>query len=382
MIMHMSLASVNAVVENSPDDLVICSGACTVMVAHDIGFGIDIEHASRLARAPGQRLKLRHSQRVSHHVQFDPPPLVLTYEVASVQVGSVRTIATVEAVVYDFGAVSLSYRIPYSGPLSGLLRIAGDLWEPNALLKAAREEVSALLRVIEPAVTRADLGDHVEDYVVYQIPAQRTANGVLVDLERLGPELAKLLRAESGSLSPTEIQEALSGKISYSPDDLALIDWNAAVLFGAQTDDLLPILEFANVELLQLRRLDDQLDSALDSSYRALHPRPRSGLLFGAGRADRHRIAEMQLDAAMLFEGVNNALKLVGDPYLARVYRLAGARLHHADWDASILRKLRTLESIYDKISGHFANRRIEFLEIVIIVLIAIEVVMSLTGFH
>jgi hypothetical protein len=44
--------------------------------------------------------------------------------------------------------------------------------------------------------------------------------------------------------------------------------------------------------------------------------------------ADLHRVAQMQVDSAMLFEGVNNALKLLGDQYLARVYRLASQRFH------------------------------------------------------
>ena len=44
---------------------------------------------------------------------------------------------------------------------------------------------------------------------------------------------------------------------------------------------------------------------------------------------------------------------------------------------ASILRKLSTVQQIYDKVSDNQANRRIEFLEWIIIVLIAFEVVMS-----
>jgi hypothetical protein len=41
----------------------------------------------------------------------------------------------------------------------------------------------------------------------------------------------------------------------------------------------------------------------------------------------------------------------LGDQYLARVYRLVSQRFHLEDWDASILRKLETLESIYGKMS-------------------------------
>ncbi len=75
------------------------------------------------------------------------------------------------------------------------------------------------------------------------------------------------------------------------------------------------------------------------------------------------RVAEIQVDNTILFEGVYNTLKLLGDQYLARVYRLMNKRFHLEDWDASILRKLQTLESIYEKISDQASNQRIEILE-------------------
>jgi uncharacterized Rmd1/YagE family protein len=75
---------------------------------------------------------------------------------------------------------------------------------------------------------------------------------------------------------------------------------------------------------------------------------------------------------------VNNTLKLLGDQYLARVYRLVNKRFHLDEWDASIIRKLQTLESIYEKISDQATNRRMEVLEWVIIILIAVSVALEL----
>jgi len=73
--------------------------------------------------------------------------------------------------------------------------------------------------------------------------------------------------------------------------------------------------------------------------------------MLGSYAAALRRVPELQVDNAILFEGVNNTLKLLGDQYLARVYRLLNRRFHLEDWDASILRKLQTLESIYEKTS-------------------------------
>ena len=66
-----------------------------------------------------------------------------------------------------------------------------------------------------------------------------------------------------------------------------------------------------------------------------------------------------------------------GHQYLARVYRLASQRFHLEAWDASILHKLETLESIYDKMSNRATTRRMELLEWIIIVLIAVSIAVS-----
>ncbi|HBH78801.1 MAG TPA: hypothetical protein DDY39_03145, partial [Nitrospira sp.] len=64
--------------------------------------------------------------------------------------------------------------------------------------------------------------------------------------------------------SEQEVADALSCRISFGQEDAAVIDWHSAVLFGKDMDDVRAVLEFANVELLEMRMLDEQLDRALD----------------------------------------------------------------------------------------------------------------------
>jgi uncharacterized Rmd1/YagE family protein len=47
------------------------------------------------------------------------------------------------------------------------------------------------------------------------------------------------------------------------------------------------------------------------------------------------------------------------------------------EWDSSIIRKLQTLESIYEKIADQAATRRLEILEWVIILLIAFSILLE-----
>src|SRR5258708_10361466 len=100
----------------------------------------------------------------------------------------------------------------------------------------------------------------------------------------------------------------------------------------------------------------------------------------GRARGELRRVAQLQVDAAILHERVNNALKLLGDQYLARVYRAAAQRLRLAEWNNGILRKLETIESIYGKMPDHATEIRMEILEWIIIVLIALELLLPLFG--
>jgi hypothetical protein len=164
-------------------------------------------------------------------------------------------------------------------------------------------------------------------------------------------------------------------------EDLTIADWNAALVVDREGDDIRTVLEYANVELLEMRWLDQKLDLALNDAYETI-ARPSLNLprMLGYYSADLRHLAELQVDNAILFEGVNNTLKLLGDQYLARVYALINKRFHLDEWDASILRKLQTLESIYGKISDQAGSRRLEMLEWVIILLIAFSVALQLAG--
>ena len=155
-----------------------------------------------------------------------------------------------------------------------------------------------------------------------------------------------------------------------------MIDWASALIFDRDADDVRAVLEFANMELLEMRFLDHQLDDALDQSYEVIGKNTLlRNLLPGLAGASMRRISQMQVDGAILFERVSNAPKLLGDQYLARVYRLASQRFHLNEWNASILRKLDAIEGIYQQMHDRAASRRLEALEWIIVVLILLELV-------
>lgn len=350
-------------------------GICFALFAYDIGLAVDLDEAQRRITSMKQRDTIRHKRRTPTYFEFQPQPLRLTYTITPVMVGDRATAGVVEVVLYDFAAASVAFGIPIHGDLADLLALAEQLWDHPGLLAASRDVVSNILPNIAPAVTKPKISDFVEDYVIYQVEQYRSPTSLEQTVATHDSLIARLLRAETGPLSRQEISDALSCQISFGTTDRALIDWNAALLFDPEPEDVRAVLEYANVELLELRYLDDELDRALDQAYEVFSRRRNPlSVVRTRLRTDVRRIAQLQMDSALLFEGVNNALKLLGDQYLARVYRLTSQRFHLSDWDASILRKLETIESIYQKMTDRQSALRMEVLEWIIIVLIAVSI--------
>ncbi len=355
-------------------------GAVHLLFAFDVGASIDLERArTRIAR-PIESVRLRLRHRAPQYFQFEQPPLRAEHAIQPLALGRQRTSPSVEESLYDFGGVTLRYTIPFEGPISDLVELTCRLSDDPVLADDARERVRVLTERLGQAITRPEVADALEDYLVIHLETLVPPLTVGDLLSRHGPLLARILRAEGGTLSDGQMEDALQLRLSYSPDDLVVVDWVGALVFDREPEDVLDVLELANLQLLEMRRLDDELDRALDGAYDLL-AQPRaliSKLLPAAAGEPLRRVGRMQVDGALLFERVNNSLKLLGDPYLARLYRQAGQRFSLPDWNAGVLRKLETLESIYTKISDHASALRMELLEWIIILLILFEVVMSL----
>ena len=365
------------------DGLRIERGLCYVMFAYDAARSIDLEQAEKRIHETSERQTIRHKRRTPNYFEYQPPPLRVSYGSAAVHIEACLARPNVDLILYDFGAVAALYSLPIVGPFDELMRLSEELYDNPFLLSDSRKRVEELLKVLGDAATHANLATVVEDYVIFHVESLSGPLDISKFLASHYRQIAQILRAESRTLSEQEVEDAVSARLSYGTEDLAVIDWNAALLIDRDGDDVREVLQFANVELLEMRYLDQRLDGALDSSYVALSPRAGNAARpkFGRYRSRLRSVAELQVDNATLFEGVNNALKLLGDQYLARIYRLVSRRFHLDDWDASILRKLQTLESIYQKMSDQASTRRMEVLEWVIIILIAFSIVLELLHF-
>src|SRR5215467_6228962 len=116
-------------------------GACHSIFVYDIAFAIDLNQAGRLITS-AIRDSIKHKRRAPQYFEFTPAPLRITQSVQPVQIADgFTTEPQVQLVIYDFGAVSVLYRIPLSGDAACLLSLSEGLYENQALLSDSRRRV-------------------------------------------------------------------------------------------------------------------------------------------------------------------------------------------------------------------------------------------------
>ena len=350
------------------------AGTAHLVFARDIGSRIDL--AAVRARLAAEQASLGRRHSAPAWFEFEPPPLRVMQRSTPLPAGGGRTTGEAEITLFDFGAASVGFAVPFEGTLEDLVALTCALTSDETLATQADQVTRALLAELGEAVQQPRLDPLVEDYLVVHVRERPTRLSPAVLLERHGADLARALRAERQPLATQEIEEALALRVSYTPDDLTLLDWNVALVFDRDSEAVRAVLEFANVQLLEMRFLDRRLDESLDRSWELLRPRGLLESLRGPGRA-MERVARLQVDAALLYERVTNSLKLLGDQYLARVWTHAARRLRLPDWNAGILHKLDTLDRIHGQLAQRASTLRLEALEWIVIALIAVSIALS-----
>jgi hypothetical protein len=349
-------------------------GAFRAMFVYDVADTIDLGRlrtvrGAGVARAP---LQLRR-EASSEFIQYPVAPLIV--QLADLD----QPQAKVRAKIFDFGVVSLRITVPYSGSWEGFAALTRRLRADLALEAKARgaldevlAEIAGMLDEPHPAI--------VEDYFVLEV--ERFAEPVTANqlTSELGSALAQLLLFEERDLTASEEREALRVAFSYFPDDLAVLQWDAAFVYdrAESAEAVQDILEFANSQLVEFRTYDTRLDAELDAIYRLEPGRPVRSFMRQRAAERAAQVRFLLVDVLELTDRTANALKVIGDAYYARLYRAIAGRLGLADWQRQIDAKLRSVSEVYRVFQDQAQYARSETLEIIIIFLVALEAIIGI----
>jgi hypothetical protein len=175
----------------------------------------------------------------------------------------------------------------------------------------------------------------------------------------------------------------LRHRISYLADDLVVPTWSSALVYDTESgaEATLDILEYANSQLLQFRYYDELLDGRLAAIYKELETRSTYNRWWPRRYTNAaRRVHALFIDVNELTDRTENALKLVGDVYTARLLALAHSRLGVNGWRASVRDKLKTLDEIYRFAVDQTSMERGELLELAIVAILVFELILFFMG--
>src|SRR5262245_38457461 len=154
---------------NQPPD--IQSGMCPVIFAYDAPRSINLGEADRRIHETTERPSIAQKRRTPSYFEYQPPPVRLSQDADPLRLGKFSTRPLVDLMIYDFGAVAVSYSIPIEGPFEELLALSEELYDNETLLADSRQRVDRLLKIMGAAAHLAHDSSVVEDYLIFHIQA-------------------------------------------------------------------------------------------------------------------------------------------------------------------------------------------------------------------
>jgi hypothetical protein len=287
--------------------------------------------------------------------------------------------------IYDVGVVTVMMRAAFEVAALGDLMAFHNPKLENGDLPAdeAAKLCAQVCDGIEDMMTGRSPFPAPEAYTVFcftSLDAADDANLWLAENRRAVAGLLSETPAEK--LSDAQVNEVLRIQRSFENTDLTVIDWDAALVVDltGYVDDVLYALELANLQLEEFRVMDNRLDRYLDRAYEDLERRPLP--LFGGANKVLRQLRRFRVDVAKLADEVTHITKFFGDWHLARVYLGARDRFYLDQWRTSVEQRLAQLDKLYSVAHSEMNEQRMLWLEIIIVIFFAIDLVILMRVGH
>lgn len=353
------------------------TGSILIYRLYDVAWDIDLKKVEEKV-SDYRRLSIER-KRFSKAFQFANPPLSLKLKTLEKELHGQHYMVNAYARAFDYGVLSIIFEIPVKEiGIADFEALVKNIEEP--FREDFLKELDRITVELGDALHQVNRSHCEEDYTVYYLK-QLTPDTTAKDLLRIC-DIGSLLLYEEGESHPSEItkEELLSFSLSYSDSDLVVLSWDKAlVLEPSGSMDIPDLLEFANAQLLELRVYDDMLDRELDIiNERMITHVPPSIWKIKRYEELAAKVMRTVMDVTSITEKIDNSIKVTEDVYYARVYASMLSLFKVHQWEASIERKISIASRVYDMLYREISNKRTEILEIIIIVLIAVEIVLFL----
>lgn len=351
-------------------------GRILIYRVFDIGKDVNLEAVQNRfeASSSAQRFRLNRSSKA---MIINNAPLSLIIESSKYDALGHPLNLEVTAKIWHFGALSLtlSFEIPDNISWDRLIALGNFLENDVNLHNLAKQRAEQIVQGMGGDRLSTISWDTYEDYICYFFKRIEGCEKNAMQIFEKHDVFRLILSENNETLSDQTKKVILESTFQYSKDDLAVIDWNSALVIEPSGSlDIVDVIEFALCQLLEMRYYDDILDERLSYLYSSLEMKPL-WLLYNPYSKLSKEAARIYLDISDTIESVENSMKVVGDFYLAKIFRAASQKLRFKDWRESVDQKLENLAQVSNLFVSESNEKRNQLLEMIIIALIAIEVV-------
>jgi hypothetical protein len=378
-------------------------GEVVYIYAYDIAYDIKNEPVEKILTQPTKDYLVGPSKRIPRQMFFYRPRIA-EFAPEKRTLGNGQTLEIRKSVkIFGVGAMTIQVRVPFEvDRLEDLVGYHDLKFAEQGLEEEVAQFAESVRRDLAPYCVRpVPALMQAEAYTVFclarlpgvahlsgEAQAKMEAESGLPGVEGQGvraedwltanrrPVAALLMQEENAdALSEQEVSESTGLYLSYYGDDLVVVDWDSAVVVGQQDslDDVLHIMELANVQLVELAAYDRVLDEALQLAYSDVNRQN----LRAAGPV-LPNLRELRIDLARLSDELSNITKFFGDWHLAKTHRNLADRFHLSDWQRIIGEKTRTLDGLYQILLQNRFNSAMFLLEVMIVLLFIIDLVVLL----
>jgi hypothetical protein len=351
-------------------------GSVLVLIQFDVCEEIKLDSLRDIFGARRQEASFKHP--APGYVRFQRAPVVEPVEPLILESGERLD---VQIKYYDYGVLSVVFELPFSGDWDRLVQLAGRwVWDTD-FTSFAQKIVKQKIERARPALVKLyDTWLH-EDYFVFHVREIAGNPSAAELLAAHGGRIAQIVRGENVPLSDGEQQEIMQSKISYYPNDLAVISWNGAFLYDSEAgaETVMQLLEYANSQLLEFRHYDELLTRELQSVYDFMD---HGSGIWARWRTARRatRLHTVLLDVDELTERADNAIKFLSDMFSARLYKVAASKIGVSDYKNLVNQKVHTAEELYRFMVDQFHQSRAFVLELMVVIILIIDLIWLFKG--
>ncbi len=355
----------------------IQEGSILLLKLYDVADEINLEAIPPDIFAGKLPVKQRLVRVDANSIELVRPPVAVDLGPRAWETASGRLVLDIAAHFFDIGVMGVAARIPVRDvTLEEFSRLALALQQDPEVDRQLAWEVHHILEGVAPALEGPHSTLEFDEEFAFYIIQRADAPLSMKHLES-HPLLVSMLQGASRPVSPQQMELALKNSFSFHEDeDLVVLNYNNALVVDREDcGDVLLLVEYAVVQVLEMRYYNDLLTKRLqelhDDADRKLSL--MEALFSRRWSALSRRGMKLLLETRLMTDHLTSAVQVTEDVYYAQIYSRALRIFDTQQWLAKVDEKLRSMKEACDLMEHEIEFRRATILEWIVIALIAFE---------